>query len=75
MCTVFCTQEQWTERSKGFLQDFVNGKLDLSVSSSDDELLCVSNQIQSKRTGTCTCTMYDQLIVHVYKSIVFVGCT
>ncbi|KAL5506145.1 hypothetical protein EMCRGX_G007724 [Ephydatia muelleri] len=45
--------EQWTVRSRGFLQDFVNGGLHLqATSSSDDELIDVSSQTHGERTST-----------------------
>eukprot|EP00731_Ephydatia_muelleri_P004471 Em0002g647a len=47
--------EQWTVRSRGFLQDFVNGGLHLqATSSSDDELIDVSSQTHGERTSTST---------------------
>lgn len=50
-----CVQEQWTVRSRGFLQDFVNGGLHLqATSSSDDELIDVSSQTHGERTSTST---------------------
>lgn len=50
--TCICIQEQWNVRSRGFLQDFVNGGLNLqATSSSDDELIDISSETHGKQTS------------------------